>query len=83
MVTVASAATLTVPGMLAGCIAGAGARAGAGGMIGAAAVGLPVGAAVTIQKYNQIQAERAASRSSASAEPRVDSNQVPGMTGLR
>ncbi|WP_067673877.1 hypothetical protein [Nocardia miyunensis] len=60
LATLASAATLTVPGMIGGCVAGAATTAATGGMLGAAAVGLPVGAVVTIQKYNQIQAQRAA-----------------------
>lgn len=60
LVTVASVSTLTVPGMVAGCLAGGAAASATGGMIGAAAVGLSVGAVVTIQKYNQMQAQRAA-----------------------
>ncbi len=60
MVTVMSAAALTIPGVIGGCMAGAAMGAAVGGMLGAGAVGIPVGAAVTADKYNKLQARRAA-----------------------
>ncbi|MFE7801566.1 hypothetical protein [Nocardia sp. NPDC057440] len=59
MATVMSAAVLTVPAMIGGCLAGAGTTAAFGGMVGSVAVGVPVGIAVAVDKYNQIQAKRA------------------------
>lgn len=61
MATVMSAAALTVPGMVGGCLAGAGTTAAFGGMVGSVAVGLPVGLAMTAQKYDEIRAGYAAS----------------------
>ncbi len=60
MVTVMSATALTVPGMIGGCMGGAAMGAAVGGMLGAGAVGIPVGVAVTVDKYNRMQAQRAA-----------------------
>ncbi|MCX4090787.1 hypothetical protein [Nocardia sp. alder85J] len=59
MATVMSAAALTVPGMIGGCLAGAATTAAFGGMVGSVAVGLPVGLAVTARKFNEIQSGHA------------------------
>ncbi|WP_019927654.1 hypothetical protein [Nocardia sp. BMG111209] len=59
MATVMSAAALTVPGLIGGCLAGAATTAAFGGMVGSVAVGLPVGLAVTAQKFNEIQSGHA------------------------
>ncbi|MEV6336188.1 hypothetical protein AB0M12_15875 [Nocardia vinacea] len=59
LATVMSAAVLTVPGMVGGCLAGAATTAAFGSMIGTVAVGLPVGLAVTAQKFNEIQSGHA------------------------
>ncbi|MQY25888.1 hypothetical protein [Nocardia aurantia] len=62
MATVMSAAVLTVPGVIGGCLAGAGTTAAFGGMAGSVMAGLPVGLAVTAQKFGEIQADHAAAR---------------------
>lgn len=57
--TIVSAGTLTIPVAIASCLAGA-AIVGAFGMLLGTAASLPVAAAVTADKYNKIQAQRAA-----------------------
>ncbi|MFE7723901.1 hypothetical protein ACFU44_33300 [Nocardia rhizosphaerihabitans] len=60
LVALPSAGTLTLPAAVAGCITGAVAVGALGASIGSVAVAIPVGLAAGAQKYNQLQAQRAA-----------------------
>lgn len=60
LTTVVSGGVLTIPGAITGCVVGSVAVGGFGASVGSVAVGLPVGIAVATQKYNDIQAQRAA-----------------------
>ncbi|MGW0250522.1 hypothetical protein ACWDYH_28215 [Nocardia goodfellowii] len=59
-VTIPSAGTLTLPAAAAGCLVGAVTVGALGASIGSLALAIPVGVAAGAQRYNQLQAQRAA-----------------------
>lgn len=60
LMSIVSLSTLTIPGIISGCIVGAGLVGALGAGAGLLVTSVPVGVAVATQKYNEMQAQRAA-----------------------